>query len=415
MTKKSGKAEMGVSDVIGTILIIVLVIGLAAVIAAFLMPGFLQKSVYIASEVGTVDVGQSGGTAIEVLSVLPEAGEPFHIIGQKNAAGGARVSVKALSPDGRIMSPDGSSLSGNLYGKQLYIYPSEKPGAQPCELNISETLPTYNLREMVHGKWIIQFVDEDAHILVMSNSDGVITRGVTSLPKVAGSPGDLMFRADCSLLPNSSFGNQPNRAALFNSTMNMFYRSFDGSTQYYQYPNDPSLVYTGDLGISMWLQPMALGDPASSANWHTIIGKGVLNADGSEYDNYQVVAIGNVLYFEWNNADGTHFHSQTNGAALTQGAWQYVTVNVQKNGQPQFYVNGVLQPSQVWTGNVPNAGSTSTATVNMLDTNNPVKIGKQNAGPPNEFYYNGNIGNIALYNRALNTNEIQQNLQNYAA
>ena len=203
MTKKRGKTDAGVSDLIGTILIVILVIGLAAVIAAFLMPGLLQKSVYIASEVSAVEVGQSGGTTIEVLSVLPEAGEPFHIIGQKNAAGGARVSVKALSPDGRIMSPDGSSLSGNLYGKQLYIYPSEKPGAHPCELNISDKLPSYNLREMVHGKWTIQFVDEDAHILVMSNSDGVISRGTTSLPTTSGSVGDLMFRADCTLLPNS--------------------------------------------------------------------------------------------------------------------------------------------------------------------------------------------------------------------
>jgi hypothetical protein len=368
----------------------------------------LQKSVYIASQVSTVDVAQSGGTNIEVLSVLPEAGEPFHIIGQKNAAGGASVSVKALSPDGRIMSPDGSSLSGNLYGKQLYIYPSEKPGAHPCELNISDTLPTYNLREMVHGKWTIQFVDEDAHILVMSNSDGVISRGLTSLAKVSGSPGDLMYRADCSLLPNTSYGNLPNRSALYNSTMNMFYKSFDGSTQYYQYPNDPSLVFTGDLGISMWI------DPTNLNVWNTIIGKGILNSDNSEYDNYQLVAIGNVLYFEWNNADGTHYHSQTNSPALTQGVWQYVTVNVQQNGQPQMYVNGVLQPSQVYTGNVPNAGSPSTATVNLQDNNYPVKIGKQNSDS-NPFYYKGNIGNTALYNRVLTANEIQQNLQTYSA
>jgi FlaG/FlaF family flagellin (archaellin) len=408
MTKKRGKSDTGVSDLIGTILIIILVIGLAAVIAAFLMPGLLQKSVYIASQVSTIDVAQSGGTSIEVLSVLPEAGEPFHIIGQKNAAGGASVSVKALSPDGRIMSPDGSSLSGNLYGKQLYIYPSEKPGAHPCELNISDTLPTYNLREMVHGKWTIQFVDEDAHILVMSNSDGVISRGLTSLAKVSGSPGDLMYRADCSLLPNTSYGNLPNRSALYNATMNMFYKSFDGSTQYYQYPNDPSLVFTGDLGISMWIDPTNLGV------WNTIIGKGILNSDNSEYDNYQLVAIGNVLYFEWNNADGTHYHSQTNSPALTQGVWQYVTVNVQQNGQPQMYVNGVLQPSQVYTGNVPNAGSPSTATVNLQDNNYPVKIGKQNSDS-NPFYYNGNIGNTALYNRVLTANEIQQNLQTYSA
>ena len=414
MIKKLGKPEMGVSDVIGTILIIVLVIGLAAVIAAFLMPGFLQKSVYIASEVGTVDVGQSGGTTIEVLSVLPKAGEPFHIIGQKNAAGGARVSVKALSPDGRIMSPDGSSLSGNLYGKQLYIYPSEKPGAQPCELNISETLPTYNLREMVHGKWTIQFVDEDAHILVMSNSDGVITRGVTSLAKLGGSVGDRMYRADCTILTNNSYGNP-----IVNNTgapMNMTYRSFNGINQYITYPDDPSLKYTGDLSISMWLKPQDLGNNVGDTGlWHQIIGKGEL-VGSVENDNYQMVAISKQLYFEWTDPSGQHFHIQTNGPALTEGAWQYVTLTV-SNGNPKILVNNVDQPFQMYTGNNPNsAGLAPTGQkVNLRGNSLPMSIGKQNAGPPNEFYYQGDIGDLSLYNRVLTPSEIQQNYQTYSA
>jgi hypothetical protein len=89
---------------------------------------------------------------------------------------------------------------------------------------------------------------------------------------------------------------------------------------------------------------------------------------------------------------------------------------VQQNGQPQFYVNGVLKPSKVYTGNVPNTGTdvTSTVTVKLQDNNYPVKIGKQNSNT-NPFYYYGNIGNMALYNRALTANEIQQNLQNYGA
>ena len=44
-----------------------------------------------------------------------------------------------------------------------------------------------------------------------------------------------------------------------------------------------------------------------------------------------------------------------------------------------------------------------------------MSIGKQNAGPPYEFYYQGDIGNLALYNRPLTANEIQQNLLTYSA
>ena len=72
------------------------------------------------------------------------------------------------------------------------------------------------------------------------------------------------------------------------------------------------------------------------------------------------------------------------------------------------------QPSTVYTGNVPNAGTATGATVNLQDNNFPVKIGKQNSDA-NPFYYEGNIGNMALYNRPLTANEIQQNYLSYSA
>ena len=79
-----------------------------------------------------------------------------------------------------------------------------------------------------------------------------------------------------------------------------------------------------------------------------------------------------------------------------------------------MYVNGILQPSTVYTINVPNAGTATGATVTLKDNNFPVKIGKQNSDA-NPFYYQGNIGNMALYNRPLTSNEIQQNYQSYSA
>ncbi len=405
MTKKRGKTDKGVSDLIGTILIIILVIGLAAVIAAFLMPNLLHKSAYIASEVSASPITQPSGQQVEVISLLPQAGDPFYIIGQKQSKGGYPISVRALSPDGRKISVNCTDLTGNLYGKELYVYPANRPGAGPCEMCINDTRPTGAMRPMTNGKWTIQLIDEESHILVMSNSDANITKGTTSLPKVGGMLGGNVYYSDCTII-TPTVASAPVSPTL--GPGNMSYRTFNGN-QYMEYPNDPNLRFTGDLGISLWLRPTNL------AVWNTIIGKGILYPNSTEYDNYQVVAIGNKLYFEWNNADGTHYHSQTDNAALTQGSWQYVTVNVQKNGQPQMYVNGVLQPSTVFTGNVPNTGSVSTATVNMQDNNFPVKIGKQNAGPPNEFYYYGDIGNMALYNRPLTSNEILQNNQTYSA
>ena len=410
MTKKLGKKDAGISDLIGTILVIILVIGLATVIMAYLMPNLLHKSAYIASEVSASPITQPSGQQVEVISLLPMSGDPFYIIGQKQSQGGYPISVRALSPDGRKINVNCTDLTGNLYGNTLYIYPANRPGAGPCEMCINDTPPTGAMRPMTNGRWTIQLIDEESHILVMSNSDANITKGTTSLPKVGGMLGGNVYFSDCSII-NPTVSSAP-----VNNTLgpgNMSYRTFNGN-QYMEYPNDPNLKFTGDLGLSLWIQPWDLGDPASPTYWHTIIGKGILYPNSTEFDNYQLVAIGNKLYFEWSGTGGTHYHSQTNSNALTNGAWQYVTVNVQQNGQPQMYVNGVLQPSTVYTGNVPNAGTVSTATVNLQDNNFPVKIGKQNSDA-NPFYYEGNIGNVALYNRPLTANEIQQNYLSYSA
>jgi hypothetical protein len=411
MKKKQGKADQGVSDLIGTILIVILVIGLAAVIAAFLMPNLLHKSAYIASEVSASPINQPSGQQVEVISLLPKSGDPFYIIGQKKSPGGYPISVRALSPDGRKISVNCTDLTGNLYGKELYVYPANRPGAGPCDMCINDTRPTGAMRPMTNGIWTIQLIDEESHILVMSNSDANITKGTTSLPKVGGMLGGNVYFADCSIItPLVS-------SAPVNSTLgpgNMSYRTFNGVNQYMEYPNDPNLRFTGDLGLSLWIQPQDLGNPANSGYWHTIIGKGILYPNSTEFDNYQLVAIGNKLYFEWTGAGGNHYHSQTDNDALTNGAWQYVTVNVQQNGQPQMYVNGVLKPSTVYTGNVPNTGSATGTGVTLQNNNFPVKIGKQNSDA-NPFYYQGNIGNMALYNRPLTANEILQNYQTYSA
>ena len=405
------RPDSGVSDLIGTILIVILVIGLAAVIAAFLMPNLLHKSAYIAGDVAATSIVQPNGQPIEVMTFLPQAGDPFYVIGQKKPQGGSPISVRVLSPDGRKITVNCTDITGNPYGKNLFIYPANRPGAGPCDMCINETPPSGAMRPMTIGKWTLQLIDEESHILAMSRPDINITKGTTSLPRVGGMLGGNVYYSDCTVIT-------PNVAtAAINSTPgpgNMSYRTFNGAGQYMEYPNDPNLRFTGDMAISIWLQPQDLGDPGNSGYWHTIIGKGILYSNSTEYDNYQLVAIGNKLYFEWNNADGSHYHTQTDAAALTQGAWQYVTVNVQQNGQPQLYVNGVLQASTTYTGNVPNAGSATPATVTLQDNNYPVKVGKQNSDSQ-PFYYEGNIGNLALYNRPLTTNEIQQNYQSYSA
>jgi len=410
MKQKNDGISNGVSDVISVILIVILVIGLAAVITAFLMPGLIQKSVYIASEVSTTNIAQPGGLKVEVLSLLPKAGDPFYITGQQPPKSGTPVSIRSINPAGNTLNTDTSALSGVLYGETLYIYPKNTPGSGPCELCLSDKIPVGILRTMEHGRWTIQFVDENAHILVMSNNDGEITGGSTSLPQVGGTLGGATYWSNCSQSNYTPWNNPP--VFKTNAPMNMTYRSFNGIDQYLTYPNDPSLNYANDLSISIWLRP---GDLNSA---HQIIGKGIIHGIGNEDDNYQMFTWNNKIYFEWNNVDNSHYHLETNTGNLSLNNWNYVTLTV-NNGEPQVYLNGKPELFTKFDGNTFGQGARNdNVKIQLKENGLPVTLGKQNNDNPNydwNYFYKGDMGSFGIYDRALTPEEIWQNNQTYNA
>ena len=414
MIKKQGNRETGVSDLIGTILIIILVIGLAAVIAAFLMPGLLHKSAYIASDVIATPITQPSGQQVEVIRLLPKNGDPFYIIGQKKSPGGYPISVRAISPDGRNIGVNCTDLTGNLYGKELYVYPANRPGSGPCDMCINDTRPTGSMRPMVNGVWTIQLVDEESHILVMSNADGKITKGTTSLPKVGGMLGSNVYYSNCSTLTPTPDSNAPTSTTL--GPGNMSYRTFDGSTQYMKYLDNPALDFNGDMAISLWF------NPSDNSSTRQIIGKGQAPSYGNpatavnEDDNYQVFQIGNQLLFEWNNKASPYLHYQAmTPPTVLANQWNYLTVNVE-GGKLKIYNNGGAPLDLVYYNNNNHVSPPmlSPPTVDLKTNDYNMYIGNQyQSGSP--YSYVGDIGSMALYDHALNAYEIQQNLLTYSA
>jgi hypothetical protein len=182
--------------------------------------------------------------------------------------------------------------------------------------------------------------------------------------------------------------------------------------------NDPGLSMTGDMAISLWMRPDTTGSGTNS--WHTVIGKGQI-VSGVENDNYQLVTVGNDLYFEWNDPSGQHYHVSTTGLnPLQNNQWGYVTVDV-KGGTPggvTIYNNGNPVAVQYYANNNPypyeGTAMASPPVVNLRANNLPVNVGVQ-ADPSNPFYYKGDIGAISLYNRALTPAEIAQNYAGYRA
>ena len=403
--KKQYNNSRGISETVSVILVIALVLVLAMVIYALVSgavnPKYMQKSVYIAGNTAILPLGP-GSSPDFVLTYLPHAGDDFYLVGQ-NQGRGTPVTMNVISPDGRNVTLDTSSLTGSLYGKTLYIY--QKSTSNACQFIVSDTIPKPGLPVMTNGIWKIQLTDDKIHVLADTYSS-LFTRGTTSLPVTilsgVGSSGQS-YRADCSIAAGSCIGGS---CPQYNtSPCNLTYSTFTGRN-YLTLPDDPTLKYTGDMSIAVSIRPTATGDSGNSGNWHQIIGKGVTVGVDDENDNYQFFQMGDRLYFEWNDANtGIHYHAMTPTGIINAGQWNNLDVVVQ-NGNLAIYDNGVSQPLSYYQSNVPGVNPIAAPTVNLQNNSNAVTIGKQNGDAADLFYFNGDIGSISLYNRGLSQQDI---------
>jgi len=379
---------------------------------------FQPKSAFIACEADVTEV-ERGGEMVQLVTLFLKDGDPFHFVGQQPPLEGSEVLLKVFTPDGKIVYPDASSISGPLYGKRLIIYPNSTRLSTQCDYIVAEDLPPGNLRDLVQGTWKMQLIDMDANILITGGLEAEVTEGSMSYSRIEGSPGlGCIYRADCSALCPSTPGGTPGESG---PPENMTYLRFDGN-DYVTYPDDPSLAYTGDLGVSLWIKPSQLGTNwQDSSKWMQLIGKGIQTSSTQENKNYDVYLIGKRLYFEWDDrVTNQHYHVMTNSDAVTTTAdWSYINVVVD-DGEPALYVNGVEQPYSYYQSNVPGQNLITDPSqypvVNLKDNDNPLIMGKQLTDlTSNQFYYKGDMGNFALYNRGMSEEEILNNYQQYFA
>jgi flagellin-like protein len=415
----------GISETVSVILVIALVVVLAMVMYALIFGSvdtkYMKKSAYVAGTANAVDIPRISGISDHVLSFLPQSGDPFYFTGQKTAGvSGTRTTLKVLSPDGKTLYPRTSSLSGNPYGTQLYIYPNNSGSSTMCDYDVSNTIPTANLRPMPAGRWTVQLIDEEIHV-VADSYDTIMRYGSTSLPTAGGFISG-MFRSDCSPYSQTVHGTLP--TSINKSAGNMTSTHFDGAS-YLTIPNDPGLSATGDMSLSIWIDPTTANGPldGSGSNWGTLIGKGSISSSGQENDNYQLVQMGNQVYFEWGDTGtGKHYNIVTSPGTLSNSNWNYVALTTTSTGLPVIYVNGVAQSYTIYNSNTPGVNQVGTSSsppsgwpgVKLQSTTDPVTVGKQNSDSY-PFFYKGDIGAVSLYNRALTPAEIAQNYAGYRA
>ena len=155
-------------------------------------------------------------------------------------------------------------------------------------------------------------------------------------------------------------------------------------------PDSAALEISGDLTIAMWVKQTSL--PAINS-WMYYLEKGQNSQENYAWGAY-TDAGGTRLFFEFVDATSTvRYYTQGTGLTLGTGTWTHVAVVFDHtHGQLYFFMKG----KQV---------SSMAVTQSLTTAANPLVIGQQNI-TGYEYYLNGSIDDLRIYNRALAASEI---------
>jgi hypothetical protein len=414
--KKQMLNSDGISEAVSVILVISLLLVLAFVVyAMFFGTISLKPTSRVAAYAATSTVPLTAQESGQIMSAHSVSGDNYYLKGQPNIpASTANLAVASYileDPNGVSypVTPASLSSSANKYGNQLYIYKGQgqKPNYMVTDNLASISYAPAQITPFALGNYKITMIDNTADV-VLNTMDVKITGNTVTSGGGSSLPSPPLLNVD----PNSTWtihGGVTNTTDPYGLTI----YTFDGTSGYLSGLSNVAQDFTGNLSLSLWMKPTTVGtNNGDTANWHTIIGKGILNGGSSEFDNYQLVQIGNKLYFEWTDAVNptNHYHIMTTSSPVLAGHMAYVVLTVDA-GVPAIYYDGVAQPFSYYKSNYPTDTTTiSPVLVNMQNNNYNLLTGKQNGPVGSEFFFNGDMSEVALYNRALTAGEIAHNL-----
>jgi hypothetical protein len=155
-------------------------------------------------------------------------------------------------------------------------------------------------------------------------------------------------------------------------------------------PDSTSLEVSGNLTIAMWVKPSSL---PTTNSWMYYLDKGQNNQENYAFGAYSDAG-GTRLFFEFIDATGTvRYYTQGTGLTLGAGTWTHVAVVLNNAaGQLYFFMKGRQMSSMAVAQSLTVAA-------------NPLVIGQQNIAGY-EYYLDGCIDDLRIYNRALKASEI---------
>ena len=150
---------------------------------------------------------------------------------------------------------------------------------------------------------------------------------------------------------------------------------------YVSVPDAPDLQLTGDLSIAFWYWKTA-----EAGDWQRIVGKG--NTVDRNYGVWEWAgADGRILFQEYNS--GTSVLNFDSIQGIATGSWNQVTATIEGN-TARIYINGQL-------------ANTATRTGTPSTSADPLTFGYAGI----HTYFPGYLDEMFLYNRALQTGEVQ--------
>jgi hypothetical protein len=173
--------------------------------------------------------------------------------------------------------------------------------------------------------------------------------------------------------------------------------SFDGSTNYVDFPFDASMNPTGDFSVNVWVKTGASSDYQSPVTSRTE------TINGNEGGGFMVYIAADEEWSFWaGDAATDDTWAQVNSSTdINIGTWQMQTVTFQESTNVmRLYVDGVLIKNGN-NGNVPIVENTNQRLyIGAGRTNKYPHIPNDNANKV-KYYFNGKIDEVGIWSSTL--------------
>jgi hypothetical protein len=172
---------------------------------------------------------------------------------------------------------------------------------------------------------------------------------------------------------------------------------FNGQDAYVSASNDQSLKITGPLTLEAWVNFSSLGE---TSNFNGIVAKWCHSDQGGTGWGYGLFKLQNtnrIAFVTASSVGGGYADAYSNSVPTLQ-EWYHV-VGTYDGTTMLLYINGELQ--------------TKTETQSgIYDNDEPITIGSFEVNKT-DFWFNGTIDEVAIYNRALSADEVLERYQMY--